>query len=371
MLGDCHKNLSGDHMRNCGFYLMLLAILVLPGTASPQENNAPDGKKARKGNATKSVPAHATELEHWSALNDIKTGLHPQPPVELQKDEEPEFVREVVRVEWRSADPDPARWRPADPIDLWIMHPKTPGKVPVILYLYGYPNDSDVFRDNGWAKRATADGFAAVGFVSALTGQRYRTRPMKQWFISQLDESIGSTVHDVQLILNYLADRGDMDMGHVGMFGTGSGASIAILAAQADSRIKTLDLLDPWGDWPDWLRESPVVPEDERSRYTTPEFLKSVATLDPVAYLPLLKTRGFRLQQTLSEPITPNSAKERIAASVPSQTVLEKYANAGELMISWQNNGLSSWIKQELRAQMQADERNHGLTAQDSDSPRK
>src|SRR6202043_3920280 len=135
------------------------------------------------------------------------------------------------------------------------------------------------------------------GFVSALTGQRYHFRPMKQWFISELTESLGSSIHDVQLVLNYLADRGDMDMNHVGMFGMGSGASIAILAAQADSRIKTLDLLDPWGDWPDWLRESPAVPDLERPKYTTEEFLKSVAPLDPVACLPNLRTWSIRLQQ--------------------------------------------------------------------------
>jgi len=44
--------------------------------------------------------------------------------------------------------------------------------------------------------------------------------------------------------------RGDIDMDHVGMWADGSGAAIAILAASVDPRIKALDLLDPWGDWP-------------------------------------------------------------------------------------------------------------------------
>ena len=347
-------------MRNRTFHLLLLASLLFPGAASAQQNNATGSKHADKQREPKDVSTPSKEVENWKVLDDFMSGLQPRPPFEVQKDEEPEFVRELVRVQWRSG----------DPIDLWILRPRLPDKVPVVLYLYGYPLDSDQFRDNGWGKRATSEGFAAVGFVSALTGQRYHMRPMKQWFISELPESMGSTVHDVQLILNYLADRGDMDVNHVGMFGMGSGASIAILAAHADSRIKTLDLLDPWGDWPDWLGESPVVPEEERSKYTTPEFLKSVEALDPIAFLPLLKTRGLRLQQTLSEPITPKSAKERIAASVPDSTQLVKYTNAGDLLKAWQINGLSGWIKQQLRSQMQDEKPNSGLTALESDSHR-
>jgi hypothetical protein len=347
-------------MRRRSLPFLLLAFFILPGAAHARQGSMPEGKDSPKRGDAKNSSASSKDVENWKVLDDIKSGLQPRPPFEVQKDEEAEFVRELVRVQWRAG----------DPIDLWIMRPKLAGKVPVVLYLYGYPNDSDQFRDNGWGKRATADGFAAVGFVSALTGQRYHMRPMKQWFISELPESLGSSVHDVQLILNYLADRGDMDVDHVGMLGMGSGASIAILAAEADRRIKTLDVLDPWGDWPDWLRDSPAVPENERQRYITPEFLKSVENLDPVAYLPLLKTRGLRVQQTLSEPITPKSAKERIAASVPDPVQLIKYSNASELMKAWQSSGLSGWIKQQLRSETQGDEQNRGLTARESDSHR-
>ena len=341
-------------------HILLLASFILPGAAYTRQESVPDDQDTPKQSDIKNAPAPSMDVENWKVLDNIKSGLQPRPPFEIQRDEEVEFVRELVRLEWRTG----------DPIDLWIMRPKLPGKVPVVLYLYGYPSDSDQFHDNGWGKRATADGFAAVGFVSALTGERYRYRPMKQWFISELPESVGSSVHDVQLILNYLADRGDMDLNHVGMFGMGSGASIAILAARADPRIKTLDLLDPWGDWPDWLRDSPSIPEDERPRYITPEFLKSVENLDPVKYLPLLKTRGLRVQQTLSEPITPKSAKEQIAASVPDPIQLVKYSNAAELMKAWQSSGLSGWIKQQLRSQMQSEEQNRGLAARESESHR-
>jgi pimeloyl-ACP methyl ester carboxylesterase len=343
-------------MPNRTICLLLLMILVLPGTASAQQQGAAHGKKADEQKTSKNT--QPKEVENWQVLNDVKSGLQHRPPFVYQQDDQPEFVREVVRVQWREG----------DPIDLYIMRPKTPGKVPVVLYLYGYPSDSFQFRDNGWGKRATANGFAAVGFASALTGPRYHFRPMKQWFISELQESLGSSVHDVQLILNYLADRGDMDVEHAGMIGMGSGASIAILAAQADSRIKALDVLDPWGDWPDWLRESPAVPEEERARCTTPEFLKSVAALDPVAYLPTLKIMRLRLQQTLTDPLSPKSARERIATSLRDPRYLERYANSELLMKAWQVDGLSGWIKQQLRSQMQVEGRAGGLTAPDSNS---
>jgi len=306
--------------------LLSLALLATPNGAYAQD----------KVTSNAAPPA-----ENWGVLGDLKTGLQPPTADVVQHDEQPDFVREVVRVQWRLA----------DPIDLWIIRPKVTGNVPVILYLYNYTDANDRFRDNGWCKWASADGFAAVGFVSALSDYRYKARPMKQWFVSELRESLGSSVHDVQLILNYLADRGDMDMEHVGMFGMGSGATIAILAARADSRIKTLDLLDPWGAWPDWLRESPAVEESERSKYLTPEFLKSVAALDPVVYLPSLKIPSIRLQQTVSEPVTPKIAKERIAAAVPVPTQIVKYMSAGDLLKAWKVTGLSGWIKQQMRSQ--------------------
>jgi len=87
---------------------------------------------------------------------------------------------------------------------------------------------------------------------------------MKQWFVSELQEALASSTHDVQMVLNYLDTRGDIDMEYIGVFGQGSGGSIAILAAAADPRISTLQLLDPWGDWPDWLKSSEAIPENER-----------------------------------------------------------------------------------------------------------
>jgi X-Pro dipeptidyl-peptidase-like protein len=328
----------GDQMRIWNMSLIFLVLFAVPQVANAQQSAASRGKDAQSKSASNVDLAPSKAKENWLALDDLKTGLEPRAPVLVQTDEQPDFVRELIRVQWR----------PIDEIDLWVTRPKGTNKVPVILYLYSYLDGSERFRDNGWCKRATADGFAAVGFSAALTDYRFRLRPMREWFVSELPEALGTTVHDVQFILNYLADRGDMDMDHVGMFGMGSGAAVAILAAHADPRIKTLDVLDPWGDWPDWLKESPAVPDSERSKYLTPEFLKSVATLDPADHLAALKTRSIRLQQTLSEHITPNDARKRIAAAVPAPNQLVQYGSPQDLFKAWQVTGLSGWIKQQM-----------------------
>jgi hypothetical protein len=326
-------------MRAVSICFFSVALLATPKGSFAQQDVKTESQKPAVDAETK--PSGAQPSENWSVLDDLKSGLRPATVDVVQSDEQPDYVRELIRVQWRRA----------DSINLWIIRPKVSGKVPVVLYLYNYTDDGERFHDDGWGKRAAAEGFAAVGFSSALSAPRFMGRPMKQWFVSELQESLGSSVHDVQLILNYLARRGDMDLDHVGMFGMGSGATIAILAAHTDARISALDLLDPWGDWPDWLKSSPVVPDTERAKCLSPEFLKTVATLDPVDYLPTLKTPSFRLQITLSDPATPDVARERLAKAVPEQAHLVKYASAEDLFKAWKTSGLAGWIKQQMRYQ--------------------
>src|SRR5262249_23149979 len=124
----------------------------------------------------------------------------------LEEGNFPEYTSELIRADWRS-------W---DPFDFWIIKPVGVKKPPVILYLYSYPTSTHRYTDPEFCKFVTKNGFAAVGFVSALTADRFIARPMKEWFVSELQESLATSVHDVQLILNYLADRGDVDLMRVG-----------------------------------------------------------------------------------------------------------------------------------------------------------
>jgi len=282
-------------------------------------------------------PARAGNVEDWTTLTLAHSELHASPPLLGQKDDMSRFTRELWQVKWRQG----------DPIDLYVIKPKDIAKPPVVLYLYSYPSETDRFRDDRYCERITAGGFAAVGFVSALTGQRYSNRPMKQWFVSELQESLATSVHDVQMILNYLATRDDVDLSKVGMFATGSGGTIAILAAAVEPRIQGIDVLDPWGDWPDWLAGSGIVPDEERPNYLKPEFLKKIATLDPVHYLPAL-TQKVRIQSVMDDTVTPKAARDKINAAAPKSAQVSSYDDT-KMFFSAVGGGIFQWIKSQLQ----------------------
>jgi hypothetical protein len=289
------------------------------------------GKKA-------AAPAIVATREDWGNLSVTGSDLRPEQPTQVQRDDRPKFTRELIRVQWRAN----------DPIDLYVIKPKDVERPPVILYLYSYPSETERFRDNDYCEHLVFGGYAAVGFVSALTGQRYHSRPMKEWFVSELQESLGSSVHDVQMVLNYLTTRGDLDVSHVGMFSEGSGGTIAVLTAASDLRLKAIDLLDPWGDWHTWMAESELVPEAERSRYLKPEFLKKVEAMDPVQWLPSLRAK-VRLQQIAEDTVTPKVAKDKFAAAVPKGSEVVNYQTSADLFSATSGGRLFQWLKQQLR----------------------
>jgi hypothetical protein len=242
------------------------------------------------------------------------------------------------------------QWRFGDPLDLYVIKPKGVKKPPVILYLYGYPAGTDRFKDEAFQEKVTKDGFAAVGFVSALTGHRYHDRPMREWFVSELQESLAKSAHDIQLILNYLEARGDLDMSRVGMYSQGSGATIAILTSAVDPRLKVLDAIDPWGDWPVWFAHSTFPPEDERAQYLTPDFLKKAALLDPVDWLARIKAKNFRLQDATFETTTPKGAKEKLRSAVPAGSTVVIYKTPEDFNSVVRSKSELTWIEQELRS---------------------
>lgn len=283
-------------------------------------------------------PWYESIQEDWSSLQLGTSKLNPQPPLVGEVADEETFTRTLVRLQWR----------PGDPVDLWIVLPKGAQKPPVVLYLYNYIENPERFHNNGWCKRVTSGGVAAVGFLSALSTDRFRDRPMKQWFISELQESLGSTVHDVKFILDYLESRGDLDIKRVGMFGDESGGAIALLAAAADPRIKAVDALEPWGDWPDFLTQSPIVSADpKREEYGKPEFLKKVAPLDPVLWLPKL-TIPIRVQQVQRNLTVPIESKDAIKAALPKQAELFRFEGLDEIARREGGGGLFQWIKDKV-----------------------
>jgi len=139
----------------------------------------PSGLGAQQPTVSQTSPARAraaANVENWNSLSLADSAFHAETPLLGEKDNLPQFTRELIQVKWRLG----------DPIDLYVIRPKGVAKPPVVLYLYSYPTETDRFRDDNYCVRITKDGFAAVGFVSALTGHRYHDRPMKEWFVSEL-----------------------------------------------------------------------------------------------------------------------------------------------------------------------------------------
>jgi dienelactone hydrolase len=257
----------------------------------------------------------------------------------IDREEGKEVIRELMHVQWREL----------DPIDLWVIRPAKIKTPPVILYLYSYPSSNDRYKDRKFCEFLARNGFAAVGFVPAMTEHRFHDRPTTDWFVSQLTEALGTSVHDVQMALNYLASRHDFDMDRVGMWGDGAGATIAIAAAAVDPRIKVLDLLDPWGDWPNWLAKSTLVPDKERETYLKPDFLKAVEAFEPVKNLPRLKTQQVRIQHIDSVTVTPAIARQHIEAAAPANATIVHYESSRQFFkeVGSQGTGFD-WLKEQL-----------------------
>ncbi len=300
-----------------------------PWVEPPADTSSPPATEVPRPEDWTTISLEKSQLPLWS------TGGVPLSKVEL-----PGCTRELLRMQWRFG----------DPIDLYVIRPLGVARPPVVLYLFNYTADEDRFRGDDWCSRVQQNGMAAAGFVSALAGQRFHApRPMKEWFVSELQEALASSTHDVQMVLNYLAKRDDLDMTHVGMVGHGSGGAIAILAAAADRRIIALDLIDPWGDWPDWLKESKQIPEQERDAYLKPAFLRKVSTLDPVNYLAQLKDRALRIEQVTEDAVTPPAARDKIAAAAPRADEVVRFPDRALQARAWAKDDFSGWLAQRLK----------------------
>lgn len=277
--------------------------------------------------------------EDLHALAVKRAEFAPPAPIDAGTQSQPGFTRQLLQVQWRIG----------DPIDLYIVRPEKAVKPPVVLFLYSWPDDTDRFRSDDWCRNITQHGFAAVGFVSALTGHRYHNRAWKETFVSELPEAVVKTAHDVQLLLDYLATRPDLDMTRAGIFGQGSGGTIALLSASVEPRLKAIDVIDPWGDWPDWFQTSPVIPDSERAHFVDPTFLKPLAIVDPISILPALNPQTVRLQQTTLNPSTPLVAREALHRALPAGAAYTLYQGEEDYRArAMKDTKILDWLKSKL-----------------------
>ena len=80
--------------------------------------------------------------EEWGSPGLTGSNLKPARPVVGYVNHHPSYTVELVRVQWRHA----------DPVDLYVMKPDGVQKPPVILYLYSFPEDTDRFTNEAFQK---------------------------------------------------------------------------------------------------------------------------------------------------------------------------------------------------------------------------
>ncbi len=329
----------------CKFCLFLLFVIACANVprALPQQGPVPKPNPSARPLAA-NVAATEDDAEYHEDFSSISlkgSAFFPLPPALGPTDNNP--IMPFVRERWQ------LMWRPADPIELFVCKPRGSSEYPVILFLYTYPSTADRFKSDDWCGAATSNGFAAVGFLSAYTGDRLDMRPPAATFFTDFQESLGASVHDVQLILDYLATRNDMDMSRVGMFGQGSGGTITILASAADPRIKVLDVLTPWGDWPAFFAQTKYVAADKRARFVSPEFQAKIAGLEPLTWLSKVQARSVRIQDVRASGPMPDASQERLEAVAPQRAIINQYGDSAALVPHASGGALFDWLRTQLQ----------------------
>lgn len=314
--------------------LAIFCSVVMAGAVASGQSVQPSASPS--GNVALDSVDHSEDLDELSLKH---SNLQAAPPLPGGTAGTATFIREFYQMQWRRG----------DPIDTYVVRPKGVSKPPVIIYLYGYPSGSERFRNDAFCELITRKGIAAVGFAPALTGERFHSVPMRNWFVSDLHDSVVKTVHDIQMIVNYIASRKDLDGTRIGIFGQGAGATIAGLAAAQDPRIQAIDLLDPWGDWPVWMAQSKIIPDNERADLIKTLNFDQLAPLDPVNWLPALNSRPLKLDDALYENNTPAAAKSRIEASLPASAQLVRYPTRSDFEKNAIAEGkLIAWLQERL-----------------------
>jgi hypothetical protein len=325
-------------------WMLVGGLSVIASVAAAAGCWAQDARRIEDAAKFPGLPAALTAKsfhEDWTTPVVDRSIFAKDAPQLAARDQDPNtgFIRERYFV----------NWRPKDPFDLYVIRPKGVMKPPVILTLYSYPDDTDNFKTNAWCEAAVSKGYAVVGFVGAVTGHRIRYRMTKEWFVLDMQEALATTAHDVQLILDYLETRGDLDMSRVGMFGVGSGGSVAVLASAVDKRLTAVDLLGPWGDWPTWIEQTKIVPDAERPALMKKEFLGTVAPLDPVDWLRKSQAKVLRLQNVRQNLSIPNAAQEKLEAAAPDFALINEYGNGRAFLKMQPAFATLDWVKDQLK----------------------
>src|SRR5215813_12465524 len=149
-------------------------------TSQQKQNQAPP----KVQNVQSPAAIAPSSQEDWTSLGLQTSSLTMKPPrlAYIDDVQGTGFIRERYEVTWRAR----------DPFDLYVIRPRGVVHTPVILYLNSFPEDTDQFKDNTWCETVVSGGYTAIGFVGAITGHRNRYRFAKEWFVSEMQESLAS-----------------------------------------------------------------------------------------------------------------------------------------------------------------------------------
>ena len=95
--------------------------------------------------------------------------------------------------------------------------------------------------------------------------------------------------------------------------------------------------------------KSSLIPESERPNYLKPEFLRKVVPLDPLVWLPQLKSQHIRLQQVLDDSVTPKAVQKRIRAAAPKAAQVVTFNSTKQFSRAESGDKISQWAKDQLR----------------------
>src|SRR5262249_49099405 len=143
--------------------LSLLFFSVISMQAQqPAAETPPKPAQTTPKSADQDLPSFRlrSTVEDFSTITLDKSKLEPLPPV----------LGSNAKRERSPGERWQVKWRDVDPFDLYGVKPGGVERPPVIVYLYGYPATAGAFNNDGWCERVTQGGYAAVGFVAALTG---------------------------------------------------------------------------------------------------------------------------------------------------------------------------------------------------------
>jgi hypothetical protein len=119
-----------------------------------------------------------------------------------------------------------------------------------------------------------------------------------------------------------------------------------------EPKLKRIDLIDPWGDWPDWMAGSRMILEDERPKLTGKDFLASVAGLDPVHFLPGIDPSRVQMVSVAYDRDTPPAAKSAMESAMPKGAAIFRYATPAEFQAGMGGGDtLLKWLQPEFEAE--------------------